>query len=326
MTVNTTPSAGTITGSASMCAGTTLQLSNTVTGGSWSISNGFASVNSATGLVTGISPGADTITYTVTTPCGTTSTTKVITVGAYLSAGIIAGTSILCGGATVHLTDVITGGTWSSSNSSATVGSTGIVTGAITGGMDTISYTVTASCGSAVATDVIDVYPSAISGTMGGVADLCLGSSAMFTETVSGGVWNAQNSNATVTGGGLVSAVSAGTDIISYTVSNSCGTSVATLNVTISTTTPTAGTITGSGSVCAGTPVALADVISGGVWSSSNTNASVSSTGMVTALASGLDTISYTLTTSCGTAIAAFVISANGTVPTAGTITGASGV
>jgi len=325
VTVNTTPSAGTITGSAIMCAGTTMSLSNTVLDGSWSSSNGFASVNSATGLVTGISTGTDTITYTVTTPCGTTSTTKVISIGAYLTAGTISGSAILCGGSTVHLTDLVTGGTWSSSNTSATVGSTGIVTGAPEGGMDTISYTVTAGCGSAVSTDIIDVYPTAISGTMTGVSTLCVGSSATFTESVGSGVWSARNSNAVVTGGGLVMGMTAGTDVISYTVTNSCGTSVATLNVTIGGTV-SAGTISGAGSVCAGTPVTLTDGISGGVWSSSNTNSTVSSAGLVSAIARGLDTILYTVTTSCGTATATFVISANSTALTAGTITGATGV
>jgi len=325
MTVNTSPSAGTITGVASMCSGTTAPLSNTVTGGSWYSSNGTASVNITTGLLTGISTGTDTITYTVTTPCGTASTTKVISIGAYLTAGTISGSAILCGGSTVHLTDLVTGGAWSSSNTSATVSSTGIVTGAPIGGMDTISYTVTAGCGSAVSTDIIDIYPSAISGSMTGVSTLCVGSSATFTESVGSGVWSARNSNAAVTGSGLVLGMAAGTDVISYTVTNSCGTSVATLNVTIGGAV-SAGTISGAGSVCAGTPVTLTDAISGGVWSSSNMNASVSSAGLVSAIISGLDTILYTVTTSCGTATATFVISANSTALTAGTITGASGL
>jgi hypothetical protein len=62
-------------------------------------------------------------------------------------AGTISGPLILCPGATVTLTDTITGGIWSSSNTSvATVSSSGVVTGGSVG-VAYISYTRTNSCG-----------------------------------------------------------------------------------------------------------------------------------------------------------------------------------
>ncbi|MCD6011572.1 MAG: C-terminal target protein, partial [Flavipsychrobacter sp.] len=66
VTVNALPSAGTISGNNTVFAGYTTSLSSTVSGGSWSSSNtGVATVNSS-GVVTGVTAGNATITYTVT--------------------------------------------------------------------------------------------------------------------------------------------------------------------------------------------------------------------------------------------------------------------
>jgi hypothetical protein len=55
--------------------------------------------------------------------------------------------------------------------------------------------------------------------------------------------------------------------------------------------------ITGIDTVCAGTTTDLTDTTSGGIWSSSNTSIALvsSGTGIVTAVAAGVDTISYTI-------------------------------
>ena len=54
---------------------------------------------------------------------------------------------------------------------------------------------------------------------------------------------------------------------------------------------PDSGIITGSTDVCMGTPTPLADTAIGGVWSATNTVASISSTGIVTGNRPGMDTI-----------------------------------
>ncbi len=54
---------------------------------------------------------------------------------------------------------------------------------------------------------------------------------------------------------------------------------------------PDTGLITGSTDVCMGTPTPLADAAPGGVWSATNTIASISSTGIVTGNRPGMDTI-----------------------------------
>ncbi len=81
VTVNPMPIVAAITGSSSLCAGTTTTLTGP-SGGAWTSSApAFATVN-ASGVVTGIAAGTTTIRYTVTTNGCTTTVTKDITVSA----------------------------------------------------------------------------------------------------------------------------------------------------------------------------------------------------------------------------------------------------
>ena len=88
--------------------------------------------------------------------------------------------------------------------------------------------------------------------------------------------------------------------------------------------TPDAGSISGASAVCVGANITLTDAASGGVWSASNANATVSG-GVVTGVSAGIDTIIYSVTTACGTATATKTISVN-PLPVAGSITGPSSV
>lgn len=67
---------GTIVGPSSRCVGTSTTLTDSAgsTGGTWSSSNpSIASIDSLTGVVTAVSPGAVTITYTVSNACHTST-------------------------------------------------------------------------------------------------------------------------------------------------------------------------------------------------------------------------------------------------------------
>jgi uncharacterized protein YjdB len=141
MTVNSNPSA--ITGSFTVCTGTSTTLANGTGGGLWSSSNAtLASVVAGTGVVTGNATGNPTISYTLGTGCFAVQN---ITVNPSPSA--IAGPTAVCTGASITLSDVTGGGSWSSSSIGlATVGSsTGIVNG-VSAGVVTISYTIANGC------------------------------------------------------------------------------------------------------------------------------------------------------------------------------------
>ncbi len=321
ITVSSIASAGTIIGLGAMCAGTYTTLVNSTPGGIWSVTNSNASITGA-GILTGITPGVDTVLYTVTTACGTAIDSHIVTIGAYLGAGTISGPSSVCVGSSITLTDPVPGGTWSSSTSAATVIG-GVVTG-ISGGTTTISYTITASCGSASATRLVNVIPTPDGGILTGPTILCAGMTSTYTTTATGGTWGVTNSTATITSGGFVTAITTGIDTITYTVTNACGTDVSSTTVTIGPAI-TAGSISGPGFVCEGAAITLTNPVSGGVWSASNANATVSSGGVVTGVSAGSVNISYTVTSSCGS-VSAVAYLAVLPAANAGTIAGPSTV
>ncbi len=75
-TITVVPPTPPITGVAAVCSGSTTTLANIVPGGTWSSSNtDVATVDPATGVVTGVGYGTATITYTATSPCGTFTVT-----------------------------------------------------------------------------------------------------------------------------------------------------------------------------------------------------------------------------------------------------------
>src|ERR1019366_668319 len=223
-TVNAAPSA--ITGLNSVCVGSTITLSDTTAGGTWSSSNILQATVGSTGIVTGVSAGTPAIAYTIPGGC---AATKNVTVNALTGPGSISGLSNVCIGSSITLTDVVTGGTWSSSNANATVGSaTGIVTGVIAG-TDTIRYTVSGvGCTAGTATKIITVNALPNAGIITGASSVCVGSTITLSDGAIGGTWSSSNANATVGTTGVVTGVTAGTDMVSYTVASLCGPASAT--------------------------------------------------------------------------------------------------
>ncbi len=320
VTVNPLSSAGTITGPTSVCVSGLITLSASVPGGVWSSSNTNATVGSISGVVTGVLPGRDTITYTVSSVCGVASTSRVVTINALPTAGSITGPLTVCVGATITLTGTVAGGTWSAANGNATINTTtGLVTG-VTAGTNIITYTVSNSCGTATTTRGLTVNPLPNAGTISGADSVCIASSIPLTASVPGGVWSAGNANATVSGVGLVTGVNAGTVPISYTVTNVCGVTSAVKIITI-VAPPVSGTISGPSAVCLGSGITLTSSAPGGVWTSSNANAIVSGPGIITGAVVGTSVISYSVTNLCGTANSTRTITVN-PIPSVAPITG----
>ena len=121
-----------------VCVGSTVTVTDSsLTGGTWSSATPSIATIDASGMVTGLSVGTDTINYTVTGICGSSTAFIAITVSNTTEAGTIIGSSSVAAGSTIILYDYsatfgyITSGTWSSSDPSiASIDpSTGIVTG-----------------------------------------------------------------------------------------------------------------------------------------------------------------------------------------------------
>ncbi len=158
--------ADTITGTTSVCAGSSITLSSTVGGGTWSSSSTGIATVSGSGVVTGVAAGTVTITHTTTGSCGTITATRVITVTTTTSPGTITGSTTLTAGSTSYLYNSVSGGTWSSSTTSvATIGATTGFLTAVASGTAVITYTKTGCSGPASTyTTVTVTSPNCISG------------------------------------------------------------------------------------------------------------------------------------------------------------------
>ena len=279
--------AGTITGTGAICVGGFTPLTDATTGGTWNSSAAGVATVSATGVVHGLTPGTATISYTMPAGCFATSVVTVATTP-------ITGATSICAGSTVALTDALGVGTWSSSATGvATIGSTTGLLNALSLGTTTISYIAAGGC---IATTVFTVSPGA-SPISGGTA-VCVGGVLILSDPPVGGTWSSSSpGNATVDIFGDVIGVSLGTAVITYFATPSCYTTT-TINVISA---PSA--IIGPTTVCQGSTSSLFDVISGGIWSSSNTSvATVGSTGTlttVTGVGGGVATITYSTGGSC---------------------------
>jgi hypothetical protein len=118
ITVVAPPSAGTITGPTVVHNGATITLVDGTAGGSWSASNGHVTVNSS-GVVTGVTAGSVTVSYTVSNGVCAVSALQYITEAGPAppqATGIISGNTAICVGDNTQFTNSIGGGKWSSSD------------------------------------------------------------------------------------------------------------------------------------------------------------------------------------------------------------------
>ena len=335
VTVKPLPTVAAITGFATVCVGSTIQLADSIIGGAWaSHSPAIATVDASTGLVTGLTAGTATIAYFVNINGCTGFATKSVTVYALPAVGAITGTSTMCVGSTTQLTDTTGGGVWSSGTPAvASISASGLVTG-VTAGTDTITYTVTNSNGcTSFVTKEITVNALPATPVITGTVTVCIGNTTQLTGTTIGGSWYSDPTDiATVSPptmvdpGGLVTGLAAGTATITYTVSNGGGCSSFVTKVITVSALPVVGAITGTATMCVGSTTQLADTTGGGVWSSGTPAIATvnASTGLVTGLAAGTATITYTV--SNGGGCTSFVTKAItvSALPVVGAITGTS--
>jgi gliding motility-associated-like protein len=225
----------TITGSLGVCSGSTTQLTGSGTPNAtspWTSSNPSVATVNSSGLVTGVSAGTSTITYTDDSGCFITATVTVNPLP------VIGGATQVCIGLTANVTPG-TGGTWTSSNTSvATITNAGVVTG-VSAGTSTLTFTnTTTGC---INTVLFTVNPTPVVTATPTSQTICSGTapSIALTSNVAGTTFNWTVVQSGVTG-----------------ATNGSGASVAqTLTATGTTAGTATYTITPAANGCPGTPI-----------------------------------------------------------------------
>lgn len=285
-TVNPLPAA--ISGSNTICVGSSATYTNATGGGTWSTSNAaIANIGAGTGIAAAGTAGVTTVSYNLTTGC---RATKVITVNTLPAS--ITGTTNFCVGGVGVLASSTAGGVWTSDNVAASVAGTGTVTATGTGA-SVISYTLATGC---ARTATVNVAAALAANTGNDV--ICVGGTTTLANVTSGGTWvSSVTAKATVgISTGVVAGVAAGTSNITYKASGVGCTAITQVTVNAA-----LAAITGTTNVCVADVTTLAHAVSGGTWSSSNTGlATVDNvTGDVTGVAAGAPTITYTASPGC---------------------------
>jgi len=274
-----------IGGGPTVCNGFAVNLTNAMPGGTWSsdpAASMIGTVHHFTGVVTGITPGTVTITYTIMTGC---MRNLVVTVLPLPS--VIAGAPRVCVTETVTLSNATAGGTWSSSNTArATIDPvTGVVTG-ISPGTAVITYLISTGC-----FNILHITVNPLPAPIVGPGNVCEGASVALSDPTPSGVWISAHTDTAIVGfsSGIVTGVRAGTTLVSYSLPTGCK---VTKLMTVLQTPPA---ITGNPHVCTGASVTLANAMPGGSWASSNIPVATvgSSTGVVTPVSLGIAFISY---------------------------------
>ena len=297
-----------VTGTLSVCVGSTTTLADATSGGYWtSASTSIATVISSTGVVTGVSAGTAVISYHSSAGIATAT----VTVNPVPAA--ITGSTTVAIGSTITMSDATSGGHWADGVSSiATIGSaTGVITG-VGAGTTGVYYILPTGCGAYTS---VTVTGSTTLHAITGTTHTCVGSYSILTDSTSGGTWSSSSTAiATVTSGGAVVGVSAGTVTITYTVGSSSVTTSFTVYAA-----PAA--ITGAGTVAVGSTITLSDATTGGYWSSGGTSiATVGSTGIVTGVTAGVVNIYYNMTTGCSVYHTDTVTGSTSVLPVTGTL------
>jgi len=302
----------------------------------WTSSNTSAATVSAGGLVTAVAAGTTTI--TVKTVDGDKTASCTVTVNPVPVSGVsMKSSTYLVTGGTETLVPTITppnaankNVTWNSDNTGvATVSANGTVTAVAAG---TANITVKTVDGNKTAACSVNVVTSAVAVT--GVSlnkssvNLLVGGTEALTAAITPSnatnqnlTWTSSNdSAATVSAGGLVTAVAAGTTTI--TVKTVDGDKTTSCAVTVNSVPVSGVSLKSSTSLIVGGTETLVPVITppnaanqNVTWASNNDSvATVSAGGVVTAVAAGTATI--TVTTVDGNKTASCIVTVTASIPT----------
>ncbi len=277
-----------INGSSSLCAGSTVQLLPS-SGGSWVSNQPTVASVSSTGLVTGLTAGSATFVFTESDSGCSTTLSQPITV---IARPVIqlTGPNSVCAGETTFFSSNA-GGFWLSNDASvATISNEGLVTG-VSEGTTTFTFIASASgCASLPSVPII-VKPKPIISFTGNDV-LCEGSLSAMTPG-SGGIWTSESpETATISNGGIITAIQAGLARFYYTSSSTgCRSDISTYLVVHE---KPVVAVTGDATICAGDTTSIFPKTGGSWVSLQPLIASVTNTGKVTGISPGVASFVFT--------------------------------
>ncbi len=312
ITVNNLPTVQSIAGNNTVCAGSTTTLTNATIGGTWTSSNAAIATVSSTGVVTGVAAGTVTMTYTVTNASGCSNAVSFnITVNATPVLTAIAGTAVVCEGATTLLANAQANGTWSSSDVAiATVAANGVVSG-LNAGSATITYTYTNAegCTSSVSQAlVVNALPSAVV-TASGATTFCAGGSVILTAPAGMTyAWSTGEPTQSIT------VSTSGAYAVTITNANGCAATSAPVAVTVNALPTVAIANIGATTFCQGGDVTLISPLNSTysyAWSNGATAITGATSNTYVATASGSYALTVTDANGCTATSAAIPVTVN---------------
>ncbi len=227
----------------------------------------------------------------------------------------ISGPDTLCVNSTATYTSSHAAGAtgyWSVTNGHASVAWTAgandtmATVSGLSGGRDTLMYTVVYLTDTNTVMKVIDIAPLADTGSITGPVQVCQGTTISLSNTATGGMWSSSDTTiASVDAAGMVFGRAPGNATIMYTATSAtCGSLTAEHAITVLMA-PYAGTIAGPGGTCVGQTITLTASNTGGTWVNKYpaiaSDVASTTTDVVTGQSVGADTILYIMPSpSCG--------------------------
>lgn len=257
--------------------------------------------------------GGDTLTVLIFDGMDTATTTIYFIINPLPGAGSITGPTSVCVGNSISMAGSPSGGVWGMSNSRATIGGTGTVTG-VTGGLDTVLYSITNSCGTDTNRAPVTVVslPAAATISLSGAAAFCAGGTVVITTpTQSGCTYQWFDGAALLAGATNAAYTASASGAYKVTVSNSLGCSVTSATTTVTVNPLPTNTITAGGATtfCSGGSVVLNGSTGAGYtyqWSNGGAPITGATNASYTATAAGSYRVIITnATTGCSDSTAA---------------------